>query len=127
MIDPTELSPAELEAHGVRLQPGRPLDVDRGSAVITTHSQATPPQSSGDHLDRVSARYAAFIHWQKHKSLKGLTLKRSFPCLGTFRVVEPPRVADSGKSTPAVGQCDACGELRAFKDSDGDRPEPREW
>jgi hypothetical protein len=127
MIDPTELSPAELEAHGVKLKPSRPLDVDHRSAVITTHSQATPPKSNGDHLDRVSARYAAFLHWQKHGTLDGLTLKRSFPCLGTFRVAEPPRVADSGKSTPAVGQCDVCGELRAFQDSDSEHPEPREW
>jgi hypothetical protein len=105
MADVTALSPAELIAAGVQLVGYRTVrTASKTHAAWRSHSEMLRDNPTRDAVQRSQARAVAARHVAEHGSLEGLRLPRSFPCLGTFRVIE-----DDGKR-PATVECDGCGE-----------------
>jgi hypothetical protein len=104
VLDPTTLAPAELLAAGVILSGYCSADMRPSSgAVWRSHSEYLKANRAADEIERSAARRAAMAHLGGHDSLAGLVLPRSFPCLGSFRIVD-----DDGKR-PATVACDRCG------------------
>jgi hypothetical protein len=104
VLDPTALSPAELVAAGVIFSGYCHPDMrPSAGAVWRSHSEYLKANPAVDAVQRSEARFSAMAHLGGHDSLAGLVLPRSFPCLGSFRIVE-----DDGKR-PATVACSACG------------------
>jgi len=104
VLDPTALSPSELQQAGVILTGYCHEDMrPRGGAVWRTHSEYLADNPNVDRIQRSAARNAAMVHLGGHDTLAGLRLPRSFPCLGRFRIV-----VDDGRR-PATVVCDVCG------------------
>jgi hypothetical protein len=102
--DPTTMAPAELLAAGVILSGYCHPDMrPSAGAVWRSHSEYLKANPAVDAVQRSEARLAAMVHLGGRDSLAGLVLPRSFPCLGSFRIVE-----DDGKR-PATVACSACG------------------
>lgn len=115
-FDVTSMTVAELEREGVELS-GPIVAVAVGTnPVWLTHSEFLARQPQHDDVDRAYARAAAHLHYAKTGNLEGLTLLRSFPCLGMLRVVNP------GNFGPIVEvQCDVCGDAYGVpRDRGGD-------
>lgn len=104
-LDPTALSPADLESAGVILS-GYCHDDMRptAGAVWKTHSEYLADNPQVDEIQRSAARLAAMRHLGGHDTLAGLTLPRSFPCLGRFLII-----VDDGRR-PATVVCSRCGD-----------------
>lgn len=105
VLDPTTLSPAELDAAGVIISGYCHADMrPTAGAVWRSHSEHLAANPRTDEIQRSAARLAAMRHFGGHETLAGLVLPRSFPCLGRFRIV-----SDDGKR-PATVVCDRCGD-----------------
>jgi hypothetical protein len=104
-IDVTELAPADFEQHEIRTQPmGRITDAQSIARVWLTHSEVSTRYPKEDRVARSMARDAAAFWWKRKRTLRGLVLHRTFPCLGKFRVAN-----EGAESGPIVVVCDRCG------------------
>lgn len=103
-LDPTALSPNDLRQAGVILSGYCHAEMrPTAGAVWRSHSEYLSANPHVDQVERSEARLAAMRHLGGHDTLAGLVLPRSFPCLGSFRIVD-----DDGKR-PATVACDRCG------------------
>jgi hypothetical protein len=101
-FDICAMSVAELEAEGVRLEP-RANPPQSGRRWLT-HSEYDGRNRAHAVVARAYARAQAHHHVKATGELKGLVLRRSFPCLGSFLLVE------EFEHGPQVLACDVCGE-----------------
>jgi hypothetical protein len=104
-IDVTELAPADFGRHGIRTQPmGRIAEAKSIARVWLTHSEFSTRYPKEDKVARGMARGAASWWWRRNGTLRGLTLHRTFPCLGRMRVVN-----EGVETVPFIVTCDVCG------------------
>lgn len=104
-IDVTELAPADYEEHGIRTAPMSRIAEARSIArVWLTHSEFSTRYPKEDKVARGMARGAASWWWKRNGTLRGLTLHRTFPCLGRMRVVN-----EGAETVPIIVTCDVCG------------------
>lgn len=105
-FDVTSLPPAEYEERGITLRPlSRRADVSVTARIWLTHSEVDTRYPIGAKIQRALAREAVSFWWARKRTLKGLRLHRTFPCLGKFRVQN--EVSETG---PVIVVCDVCGE-----------------
>lgn len=101
-FDVTSLAPAEFERHGIVLVP-KVVPVRGEAEAWVTHSSFLFDEGREfDVYERSVARRLARDHVERAGSLKGLRLRRSFPCTGMLRVVS------EGRRMVEVA-CDRCG------------------
>lgn len=123
-FDVAAMSVAELRAIGVELSP-RAFAPKAGRKWLT-HSEYDGQHREHANVARAYARQLAHAHVAAKGEVRGLRLPRSFPCLGTFRLV------DDFRRGPVVVACDVCGEELGVdwpRDDDGElsvpaHPEP---